>query len=207
MREHDYWREQGKTYKRVFEGFSGEEAGFYRQQEAAILAAAPPARSVLEVGCGFGRITRRMLDSFDIEEYVAFDISEEQVRHTRELCPEAMVFTSSIEQNTDQRCFDLVLAVEVLLHVPPERIGAVMEKLLSLSDNGNILTVDQWPPPPGPYKRSETDLGTISQQRVPFNWYHDYEALWGLLGVPEAALRIIPISDRQVMCVVTGEKS
>ena len=42
--------------------------------------------SVLEFGCGSGRITKAILDNFDISSYTAFDISSDQIAQSRMKC-------------------------------------------------------------------------------------------------------------------------
>ncbi|MGH9998111.1 MAG: class I SAM-dependent methyltransferase, partial [Nitrososphaeraceae archaeon] len=45
----------------------------------------PPFKSVLELGCGFGRITKLILSNFpDIQVYTAVDLSPHQIQNARE---------------------------------------------------------------------------------------------------------------------------
>ena len=75
----EYWIQQGRTYKDKF-NYNKE----FRLQEKMLLAylksISPKFRSVLEVGCGFGRITKLIVSNHpDIQRYVAVDLSPDQI--------------------------------------------------------------------------------------------------------------------------------
>ena len=71
--------------------------------------------------------------------------------------------TSLVDFATDES-YDLVLAVEFLMHVPPDEVADAVNTMRSLA-NRHIVTCD-WTEP-------------IKKPAAPHNWRHDYEALFG----------------------------
>ena len=119
--------------------------------------------SVLEVGCGDGRITQ-LLAGLSSEPITALDVNAERVASTIRRVPGTVgVHSNIVDFSTDQR-WDLVIAVEVLMHVPPEGIEAACDNLRRLSA-GWIVTCDWTEPLPA------------SKQRAEHNWLHDYQRL------------------------------
>ena len=103
---------------------------------------------VLELGCGFGRITRLLLSHFpNISKYVAIDLSPHQIdnakQYTKTIQTAAGVqfFVSEIQNFNTEEKYDLVLASEVLLHVLPSEIRSVMERMTSMS-SVNVINID-----------------------------------------------------------------
>lgn len=117
--------------------------------------------SALEVGCGLARITSLLAGMVD--DLTAIDIGSDQVAVTRKRVPEAIVMQSSIQDFETERTWDLVLASEVLMHIPPSEIQAVCDKLRKLA-NRWVVTID-W-------------TRAISKPIAPWNWRHDYRKLF-----------------------------
>ena len=152
-----YWAQRGKNYKRRFQ----RTDEFERQEETLLEALSEiEFESVLEIGCGFGRITQlvRPLAS----DYVAIDVSHDQIREARRLVPDVTYITSSIQNFVPHRSWDLVLAVEVLMHIPPDEVREVIRKMERMSQSW-VVTVD-WALP-------------IDRRPSSHNWLHDYDAL------------------------------
>ena len=111
--------------------------------------------TVLEVGCGFGRITRRLLEHFNISEYLAMDISPTLVNNAMKLMnnfTNIQFKVADIRQLQTEKKYDLVLGVEVLMHVPPTEINSVINKLVSIS-NKHVVNID-WYEEPTPEKHA-----------------------------------------------------
>lgn len=132
--------------------------------------------SVLEVGCGLGRITA-MLQTDDL---TAIDIGADQVAVTRDRVPTARVEQARIQDYEPDRQWDLVLASEVLMHIPPADIQAVCDKLQRLSLRW-VVTVD-WTEP-------------ITRRVLPHNWLHDYRSLFGKVET------VVPIGLQSIFVV------
>ena len=88
------------------------------------------------------------------------DVSPDQIEAARRHVPDVEYVVTDIQSFNPGRTYDLVLAVEVLMHVPPWEISTVTFSLLSLTSR-HLVTVD-W-----------TGDGRLSQH----NWRHDYSDL------------------------------
>lgn len=119
--------------------------------------------SVLEVGCGDGRVTS-LLAGLTREPITVLDVNAERVASTIRRVPGTIgVHSNIVDFSTDQR-WDLVIAVEVLMHVPPEDIEAACDNLRRLSARW-IVTCDWTEPLPAGKERAE------------HNWLYDYARL------------------------------
>ena len=160
-----HWREEGTTYLRDFPGGPAFEL-----QEERLRSALDDLsfHSVLEVGCGFGRITSLIWDRFGPLPITALDVSPDQIAAARRLVSRAdFVETPLLDFHTALR-WDLVVAVEVLMHQPPDQIAAVVRHMRSLARR-YLVTVD-WSP-----------AGSMPDVVAPGNFAHDYAALFGVL--------------------------
>ncbi len=125
-----YWKKRGKKY---FRKFCYSE--LFLEQEKGLLYMLKPLefKSVFELGCGFGRITKLVNENFKVDNYVALDISKEQLDVAKNMNKNVEFIRSDfMDYDTNQR-FDLVLTSEVLMHIPPEYIEKTIAKLLKLS--------------------------------------------------------------------------
>jgi trans-aconitate methyltransferase len=161
-----YWEEAGQTYEADF--LAGRIGHGYERQEARLLALLERLEftSVLEVGCGFGRITELVARRFPGVPITALDLSVDQLARARARVPDAEFVRSVFQGWRTQRRWDLVLAVEVLMHTPPADVAAVSAKLRRLSSR-HVVTVD-W-----------TVELPKNKAIAPWNFRHDYAALLG----------------------------
>jgi trans-aconitate methyltransferase len=164
-----YWRARGKVYERNF------RAERYRAQEAALVETLRPLRfrTVLEVGCGFGRIGELVMELRPDVDYTGTDVSQDQLDAARRrLGPRARLELGDLRRIATTRRYDLVLAIEVLMHVPPADIAAVVATLGALT-RGTLVTLDLSRP--------------IGRKVSAPDFLHDYRALLG----PDATERPI----------------
>lgn len=128
--------------------------------------------SVLEVGCGFGRIGELIVKEWPKVTYTGIDPSPEQLEGAKKRVPAGQLSEATIADfDADSRKWDLVLAVEVLMHIPPDSVAQAVGKLKRLSAR-YVVTLD-W----------NTDLGPVPID--PINWLHDYAKLLGPASVCE----------------------
>ena len=136
----DYWSKRGKKYK---DEFVYNE--FFKIQENTLIDYLKTIQfeSVLEYGCGFGRITKLLLENFEIKQYKAFDLSQDQIHNAKKLCDNYNVEfeVSAIQDYVDTKKYDLVIGVEILMHVPPEIISSTIEKISRFS-NKHMINID-----------------------------------------------------------------
>jgi 2-polyprenyl-3-methyl-5-hydroxy-6-metoxy-1,4-benzoquinol methylase len=183
-----YWMDRGKVYKDQHARLNPVSKFRFWLQEFAICNALRSTgltfRSVLEVGCGYGRIAKLLLECEDlgIERYVATDISLDQLKNAQDLTNDFNVEyrQMSIDDLDYDSEFDLIIASEVLMHVPPERIHDAIGKILR-SGKGIMLNVD-WHAP----KEPDMVGGYCFQ--------HDYESLYG-----DRLIKSIPLWPHRLM--------
>ena len=172
-----YWQERGRTYER---DFAPER---YREQERALIEVLRPLpfRTVLEVGCGFGRIGELINEVRPDADYTGIDVSPEQLVSARgRLGPEAILVLADLRSWKPNGRYDLVLAIEVLMHLPPAEVSAAV-RMLRASARHTLVTLD-WDQP-------------IDRPPSGHDFLHDYATL-----LPEATVHRIGAQSIRV-CV------
>lgn len=145
--DHDYLEAYAlHTDKRIFEnGYkaavgSGDNWDSHGdlQRDFLIKMGLRPQHHLLEIGCGTGRLARKVTAYLEVGHYVGVDISLEAIR--------ASLLLSGVEGWTARdprfyqhdvppearRPFDVAWAFSVFIHLPPDEIGAVMRRVGSL---------------------------------------------------------------------------
>src|ERR1051325_1471752 len=129
-----YWLERGRHY--IEENRTPAE--FHRLQEEFLLdvlrSSGLPMTRVLEIGCGFGRITRLLSEAWPEAQITALDLSPEQLANARRYCGDnSRVRFAQYDFYSNEPLpgndFDCVLAIEVFLHHPPEIVRGLIRKL------------------------------------------------------------------------------
>jgi len=132
---------------------------------AALLPSLNPIHSVLDVGCGRGRLAALLQDVLPAAHYTGLDIGEAQVAATQAVRPDGTLYVTPIQDFDTKHRYDLVLVSEVLMHIPPNEIASVCQKLLKLA--AKAIVAIEWTQPIGEVVPAE------------YNWLHDYRALFG----------------------------
>lgn len=123
---HQFWHKRGETY--ILE----KESSFPKHELIKYLRTIQ-FDSVLEFGCGYGRITKLIFDNSKPSNYTAFNVSAHQVYNARLECNNVNFSVSSIKEFTSDTKFDLVICVTVFIHIPSKDIKDTIEHLLSFS--------------------------------------------------------------------------
>ena len=193
----EYWHERGKVYKNNFK----YNKNFFLQEELIItylnenvFTPDESPKSVLELGCGYGRITKLLLTKFPtlIKEYFAVDLSPHQIENAKKYVDsnnDKLIFSVSDIQSFDtNKKYDLVILSEVLLHVLPSEIDSIIKKILLLSDK-HIINIDWY----------EDSLPQDYKIRATYNFIHQYEALYKKYTEPSTTTTIkrIPIKRKK----------
>ena len=146
----EYWQERGKVYQKNFvydKDMRLQESMLIKHLNDNIFTSDESVKSVLELGCGFGRITKLLLTNFpNIQEYLAVDLSSHQLENAKKYVDshnDKITFLLSDIQslNTNNKKYDLVIMSEVLLHIIPSEIDSIIKKIISLS-NKHIVNID-----------------------------------------------------------------
>lgn len=163
-----YWKDRGRGYLNEFNGHSIFTRIRFWWQEYLIRRSIPKdVENVLEIGCGFGRITKILLENPNIKRVVAIDLSLDQIARAVMLIDDPRVefrVVSAMDIDFEKE-FDLVIASEVLLHIPPDKIGVLADKMLRASKK-YCMNID-WYAPKEPVAAGG------------YCWQHDYPKLFG----------------------------
>ena len=171
---------------------------------------APYPKSILEVGPGFGRITSHLVNLFPKALFALSDLSESAIEETSAALPQisfacatgplqsmnlrhAFPITLDIDHQSKEGDraggFDLVVAIEVLLHIPSEEVSAAIYNLLTaLAPTGVLITCDWTKALPGVAIRNQ-------------NFRHDYHALFAAASPPNAILTEVPTGLQTIYVV------
>lgn len=176
----DYWIKRGKIY---YDKFTRDDNTQREENSLIDYLKTIQFESVLEYGCGFGRITKLLLDNFEIKQYKAFDLSSDQINNAKKLCDNYNVDfeVSSIQDYDDLKKYDLVMGVEILMHVPPELITTAVKKLSTFSKK-YLINVDYYENQPNT---------TLAKH----NFLHPYEEIYNQLD-----------KTNKVSCIKIDEK-
>jgi len=149
----EYWLERGRHY--IQEKRTPPE--FHRLQERFLLdvlrSSGIPMRRVLEIGCGFGRITKLLAETWPSADITALDLSPEQLANARRYCRNCPnVFFRQYDFYSGQPLpgcdYDAVVAIEVFLHHPPEFVVQLFTRLAGAARHiVNIDWSEAWPGP------------------------------------------------------------
>lgn len=141
MTEKYRWLQRATTYMRDF-----RRNPAYDAQEQAIIAALRSVQfsTVFEFGCGFGRITKLILEAARPSLYVATDVSAAMLKDAaRHVGDSGVLVFAQVDLDAVTACgpADLAVAVEVLMHRTPEQVARDV-RTLSATSARHILTAD-----------------------------------------------------------------
>lgn len=193
-----YWTKVGHIYKSV----CNEEAITYQRQihllgdyvGTLIRNEDNNIKRVLEIGSGYGRITKFMLEKFGdkLEAYHCIDISlpmidcllahlegiitsgkgaKFQIRHFDISQLETVHDFSNSLPYQDVYNYDLVIAIECLMHIRPESMKQTIKNITSfLRRGGHLINLDFYA------------KDGVGYALAPENFLHDYPSLYANCG-------------------------
>ena len=156
--------------------WGGRPEPYQVQVRADVLQILPPdVRSVLDVGCGDGLITNALPGRLRV---VGLDISPQALAHLRR----PAVVGSVVELPFADRSFDLVMANDVLEHLPDEAYARARRELVRVADRYVLVTVPH-------AEQLEANVARCADcgQRYHVNWHQrafTADAMTGLLEAP-----------------------
>ena len=136
-----YWLNEGKKPVEIKPWFSDQVKNLHSVLDDLKF------ESVLEIGCGEGRITKMMLENYRIKEYDAVDISShriEKARNNLKKYPWVKFTQTSFQNFISDKKYDLVIAVEVLMHVPDDEIEFFVNDMVKRSKK-YVVNLDYFP--------------------------------------------------------------
>lgn len=137
-----FWEKLGKTF------FDDDyQRGIYEQHRwiAEKIKQLKP-KNILEVGCGFGRNIKFLVDSgFPAKKITGVDISSSMLKQAREYL--SGISIKLIESDASSlpfkdETFDLCLLHGILMHIPPDKIDATVKEIVRVSKE-YVLCVEQ----------------------------------------------------------------
>ena len=137
--------------------------------------------TVLEYGCGWGFVTKIVLDNFKVGDFVAFDVSPHRITEAEILCKNHSVDfqTTMIEDFKTNKKFDLVFSVGTLNHVRPEHIKPIIKKLLGFTKKDFVHANPPFDP-------------TYKIERTTHSFRHNYKQIYQELGYDVKIITISP---------------
>ena len=158
--------------------------------------------SVLEIGCGDGRITKELLKHYNIETYDAVDISLDRIENAKNnvenlkgICS-IQFFASSFQEFSSEKKYDLVIAAELLMHVPDDEISSFIRNMIQRSKK-YVMNIDYFP-----------EEGFEWPKLKDRNYLHNYLDLFITSGIKPENIHMERIFEKQVIfCAHTNEQN
>ena len=163
----EYWAKRGQTYEQ-----EARERGWWDAEDLPLIDLIGELKpsTILEIGCGYGRVGAAIQRHFPDVEYTGIDISADLIEASRRRLPKAELIVADIATWDADRQWDLVLAANTLGHIRPEDLAAVWAKMQKWARR-DIIHID-W-----------NEVG----KRTAYQFGHSYQGLHG------RALREIPM--------------
>lgn len=167
-----YWEARGKTYYAEFHRDGINQTYLENAKRITPYLSIREPRRILDIGCGFGRLTKSLSEAYPGASIVGIDLSEDQIenakkylqsRHNVEfICGDFLYHRPRVK-------YDLITEWACFCHIPPELIHKAVERCGSLlrKKGGYVLIIDI---PEG------TRMGTASP--TPYQWAYDYKTLF-----------------------------
>ena len=130
-----FWKGSGGdkyiTRNKYFHNFEYMD-GYREDILKDFLSKIPKDSTVLELGCNKGQ-TMGHLKDLGFTEVTGVDINKSALKIAREEFPEFEFIESSIEELSTYKIYDLVITSGVLIHIHPDNLQTVIEKIKELS--------------------------------------------------------------------------
>lgn len=164
-----FWTESGAAY---WEPDIPKSPEYIAQEEVLErIAVDLNFTTVLEIGCGGGRVGQLLQRVNPDMVYTGIDISPDALAVASIYIDNGKFIRTSIQDfRPGNRKWDLVVSSEVLMHIKPEEVDDAIAKMKRL---GRQILAVEWLPQKTIYKESDI---------APWNWPHNYSAL----GTPVA---------------------
>jgi len=158
----DYWRHEGKLSH--IDSLSFRLTKEHEAQEDSIRSAVldHDPKSILEIGAGWGRIAKLIRDAGVEAKYLALDLSYDRLKQIKDKSIDKKVGDFMDFEGVKA---DLVLAVELLMHIPPDIIEDFVAKM-KIYANDTIIILDYDPEQPRDIELAD------------HNFLHDYDRLF-----------------------------
>lgn len=166
----DYWKHEGELSKR--DSLSFRLTKEHEAQEAPLVEAVKSVNpdSILEIGAGWGRIANLLRSNGVDCNYTAMDISYHRLSQIKDKTIGRIV--GDFFSKKDISKYDMILAIELLMHIPPNIIEDFVEKMKRHANTIIVLDYD-------PEQPRDIELAD-------HNFLHDYDKLFPDAKVTQA---------------------
>lgn len=153
--EKSHWLEKGLSYLEHMKNKPEKVKRLYAYQMVNILLEMRPvlenAETLIEMGCGYGRITKAIARSYPDLDIYAFDLSPDQIKTAQQFnsAPNIKYGVGSIYDVDLGYRADVVLAVELLMHLKPENIEKAILSMAAHTKE-HVFNVDWYERRPEP---------------------------------------------------------
>jgi trans-aconitate methyltransferase len=158
-------------------GGSSPEQAAVEKELIFLLGELEEIGSVVDVGCGQGRLAALLAEALPKATYSGVDLAAAQLEGTRKVRPDGTFFLSTLQNFQPDQQWDLAICSEVLMHIPPADMQQAADRLKALARK-YVITVD-WTKP-------------LHVKIAPWNWLHAYREY---LGEPDVE---IPSGDQSL---------
>ncbi len=97
-------------------------------------------KSITDIGCGDGRLTKEISKKFENKEVVGIDYSEKAIAIAKTLNPDINFINTDITENDIPKKFDIITLIEVFEHIPINNCEKFVTSISKLTnENGHLL--------------------------------------------------------------------
>lgn len=160
----EYWKHEGKLSP--IDSLSFRLTNEHKAQEEPLVNAVKSLnpKSILEIGAGWGRIVKLLRENKINSDYTALDLSYDRLKQIQDKSVLRTVSDFVTWQKPKDVKYNLILAIEVLMHIPPDLIDDFVAKMKLYSDTIVVLDYD-------PEQPRDIELAD-------HNFLHDYNKLF-----------------------------
>ena len=144
--------------------------------------------SILEVGCGFGRNIKFLLENHDFDNIVGVDFSRSMLARARRVYGISSSRLTCADANNlpfADNSFDCVFTMGLLMHVPTDRVEKALDEIVRTSRK-DIIIMEQWYAAGGKINR--------------FTFQHDYRAMFDKKNLDILHRQIVK-NNEQLLCI------
>jgi len=158
----DYWKKEGERSK--VDSLSFRLTREHEVQEKPIIDAVKliNPKSILEIGAGWGRIAKLLRGAGVDAQYTAMDLSYLRLQQITDKTIGRIV--TDFYTYAEDIHYDTILAIETLMHIPPDIIEDFVAKMKRYADTIIIIDYD-------PQEHRDIELAD-------HNFQHDYDKLF-----------------------------
>lgn len=132
-------------------------------------------KSVLEIGCNEGANLREIHKLNPKIKLAGIDINANAVNYAKSTLPDANIICGSIydiDKYFKEKEFDLIFSMGVLIHIPPEMLRDVRDKIIYLAKNAIVHCEEHSINP------EIKSIDKTTGKNIGHRWSHDYYDLY-----------------------------